>query len=92
MRIPTVHPNGTSRERLLESLCAATDALVRAMEAVAETAPNARDYYPQGPGAHAEAAREHLDRMQRLESVRRELAAIAEAVSDAPDGPRAIIL
>lgn len=52
------------------------------MRAVAEAAPNARDYYPQGPTAHQAAVREHTSRLERLESVRRELEALAEAIAD----------
>lgn len=78
--IPTIHINGTSRERLLEALVNANDALIRAQMAVAETAPNARDYYPQGPDAIRHADREHLARMQKLIDVRQELEDIAEAI------------
>ncbi len=81
MQIPTIHLNGTSRERLLEALSDANNALLAAEEAVARTAPNARDYHPQGPEAFRAAAQEHFARMQKIEEVRRELAIIAEAIS-----------
>jgi hypothetical protein len=83
MQIPTIHINGTSRERLLEGLVAANDALLKAQQAVAETAPNARDYYPQGPDAIRAAEREHYSRLTRIINVRQELEEIAEAICDA---------
>lgn len=83
MQIPTIHINGTSRERLLEGLVAAIDALLKAQQAVAETAPNARDYYPQGPDAIRAAEREHYSRLTRIINVRQELEEIAEAICDA---------
>jgi len=81
MMIPTIHLNGTSRERLLEAIVEANNALIRAQQAVAETAPNARDY-PQGYDALRKAQNEHWARMQKLIEVRQELEDIAEAICD----------
>jgi hypothetical protein len=74
---PTVHLNGTSKERLLEDYCDAIDALHNAGKALAKTCPNGRDYYPQGNGAINTAMNEHEERMRKLRVVIRELETIA---------------
>jgi hypothetical protein len=48
MIYPTIHPNGTTKERLLETIEGASLALKIAEEKLEQTAPNGRDYYPQG--------------------------------------------
>lgn len=73
MRKPTLHLNGTSRNALAEGYQAALDALNAAVSALEATAPNGRDYYPQGDGALTEASREHLDRITALNKVRAEI-------------------
>lgn len=52
------------------------------MGALANAAPNGRDYYPQGPGALKQAQEEHQNRMARLRSVYAELQQLAEAIAD----------
>jgi hypothetical protein len=79
--VPTVHLNGSSGSVLAERIKAAHGAISLAMEALAETAPNARDYYPQGDAAFAEADLEHRYRAQRLRDISVELIAIHEAIS-----------
>lgn len=73
MMLPTVHLNGTSREALLEQTRTAYGAVQDALEAVAQAAANARDYYVQGPDAYNTARREHDERLDRLRSVMTEL-------------------
>ena len=41
---PQVNLNGTSRERLVEQQCDVMEALRKTYEAMAEAAPNGRDY------------------------------------------------
>ncbi len=77
---PMVHLNGTSRRELQEQLEAAGIALNEAIDQVSYAAPNGRDYYPLGPGAFQTATVQHLDRVQRLRSVRDELLAIYESL------------
>jgi hypothetical protein len=84
MRVPTIHLNGTSRERLTASLEAAATLLHAALAALAETAPNARDYYPQGDGAFEDARKEHEIRVALVEKARREIVDLWEAIEDAP--------
>lgn len=84
---PTIHLNGTSRQDLLDDLTTAVTAMYRAIECVQDTAPNARDYYPQGGTAWRGADTEHRGRVERLRAVLAELGELAEHVADA-EGPR----
>lgn len=80
---PTLHLNGTSRDALaqqLEEAVTAGQTFVRACDAAA---PNARDYYPQGPAAFKQAASEHAARCARARDVAEELNRILEYVLDA---------
>ena len=85
MLIPTVHMNGTAGEALLDQYTAAAEAMRKAIDAVCDAGPNARDYYVQGPDAALVAQREHEARVAALKRVRDELAAIVESVQDQID-------
>jgi hypothetical protein len=61
--------------------------LLTAEQALVQTAPNGRDYYPQGADALGKATDEHLARMQKVRDVIKELQEMAEHVDTAP-GPR----
>jgi hypothetical protein len=78
---PTIHLNGTAKSDLFNPLLQAIAAVRLARRAVADTAPNGRDYYPQGPGAITAALAEHSARLDKLTEVLKELEEIAEAVS-----------
>lgn len=80
MLIPTVHLNGTTGEVLLEQYTAAAQAVSKAIDAVCDAGPNARDYYVQGADAGFAAQREHEARVRSLKSIRDELAAIMEGI------------
>jgi hypothetical protein len=80
--VPTVHLNGTSKETLMDQITDAAQALRLAMEAIREAAPNARDYYVQGPNAFQEVQRQHCARINRLADVYTEYMEIAEAIAD----------
>lgn len=80
---PTIHHNGTSKRDLLEGYVNADAAIRKAMEAMAKTCPNGRDYYPQGPHAMGQAQREHEARMEALRDIAKQMVALAEAVEDA---------
>lgn len=73
MRKPTIHFNGTSVDHLLDTYTHAHAAIREAIDALAQTAPNGRDYYPQGDAAINEAMFEHQSRALRLKSVLREI-------------------
>lgn len=80
MMIPTIHANGTSKERLIESLTEASQALDLAYEAMNRTAPNGRDYYPQGQDAICDAQHEHSDRLRRLDKIKHEIDQLTLAI------------
>lgn len=82
MILPTIHLNGTSVKNLAEDNDRAYAALIEAIDALAQTAPNGRDYYPQGdidgkPALYV-AQDQHSERMAMLLQVKRELEAIGE--------------
>lgn len=85
MTAPTIHLNGTSRDELTAGYYAAMQAVQAAQDATQKTAPNGRDYYPQGPEAYTAARDEHYARLQTLEKIRAELEALrAEGWTSTP--------
>lgn len=78
---PTIHLNGTSKDRLLNALCNASDKLNEAYNALKQTAPNGRDYYVQGPDAITQATDEHMDRLRRLDAIKAEIDQLAESIA-----------
>ena len=80
MTTPTIHLNGTSKQGLGEPLLAAYDKLSEAYVALKETAPNGRDYYPQGPQAMQTATDEHMSRLRRVDEVRAEIEQLLIAI------------
>ena len=82
MTLPTIHLNGTDATTLLRDAINAMDALRTAIEALDKTAPNGRDYYPQGGDALGLAFGEYLLRRDSLCNVLKELEQIAEYLSD----------
>lgn len=80
MIVPTIHLNGTSKERLLEDIEEAHQAICFAIEKLSASGPNERDYYPQGSAIFEQARTEHCSRLERLLSVRKELETLAEAI------------
>lgn len=89
LRIPTIHLNGTSAESLTEALEKAYSAIGEAKRALQETAPNGRDYYVQTQDrqgdAIQQASTEHYARLEKLESVRKELVEIVEGIQKQVD-------
>ena len=79
---PTCHLNGTAQGVLYEQVTDALAALRGAQEALDHAYPNARDYYPQGPGAFEGARAAHASRATRLREIQEELQTIAEAIVD----------
>jgi len=78
--MPVIHLNGTSKERLIEALCEASNKLNDAYEALKETAPNGRDYYPIGPSAIITAQEQHHSRLRRLDEIKSEIDQITESI------------
>lgn len=79
---PRIHLNGTSRKSLEEQYEAAIEALGKALDALGETSPNARDYYPIEPGAFSRAMGEHASRVRRLREVQGELYWLRESLDE----------
>jgi hypothetical protein len=84
VRKPHIHLNGTSRDALAGAYIEAGQHVYAAMKALAEAAPNGRDYYPLGAGAFSEAQREHEARMAKLRDVYAEISDLVEHVVDTP--------
>ena len=82
MIYPTVHMNGTSHEVLLRQALRACEALDAALAAMAEAAPNSRDYYPQGDGAFLQAVGEFNDVVGNVRSARTHFEIIASRLSE----------
>jgi hypothetical protein len=80
MQLPTIHLNGSSQISMVESLCMTSAALETALMALKQTAPNNRDYYPQGREAYETALQEHISRMYRLNSLKNEVDELAIAI------------
>jgi len=77
MTLPTIHMNGTSAKMLLEGYDTAMEKLQDAMDSISKIEFNARDYYPQGPGAFEQAREERIALMQRLQQSYDDLQTIA---------------
>lgn len=82
LMIPAVHLNGASRAELERGYSAALDALRAAADAVAETAPNGRDYYVYGRDAFTCAQYEHKARMSNVHVARDQVEVILMALMD----------
>lgn len=81
LTMPMIHLNGSGKTNLMEPLMDASSALYEAIEKLQQTVPNARDYYVYtDQSAFRRAMDEHLSRLDRLQSVRQELAMIMEHV------------
>lgn len=80
MKIPTIHLNGTSADRLLDDINNAYAKIGEAISALAQTAPNGRDYYPQGNGALEQAQNEHHARISKLVAIKAEVEQIVEGI------------
>lgn len=74
--VPTIHLNGSGKERLLEDYKAAHRAVALAAEALCATTPHGRDYYVRGDDVIMQALAEHRARQQLLDTVERQLAEI----------------
>lgn len=82
---PAIHTNGTSPESLLDAYRKLYTAVHAAIDAIADSAPNARDYYPLGADAFQEARTEHAARYAALVSVRNDAESLCEHCQDAID-------
>lgn len=79
---PIIHLNGDRPETLCSALERAYIAVGTALLALKETAPNARNYYPQ-PGLFEQAVAQYQQRIAALKAVRLSLVAEHEATATA---------
>ncbi len=82
MLTPSIHLNGTAGQDLLDQIDGVARALRATIEAMADAAPNARDYYPQGDDAYYRARNAHQNRAGRIREMLKEYEALAESISD----------
>lgn len=82
--LPTIHMNGTSKRMLLEGYDDAQFAIKNAQEVISKIEFNARDYYPQGPGAWTQAVKERTEILRKLEEARDYLLKHIEHIYDQP--------
>jgi len=80
---PIVHLNGTSRQMLMDELEEAYYALGNAYDKVKASGPNGRDYYLMA-GLFEKAVKQHTDRLEAIEGVRRSIAEQLTTISDQP--------
>jgi len=78
---PSIHLNGTAASDLLDGYIKSMNAVREAISVLAENGPNARDYYPQGPGAFIQATNQHAERLEHLATVLDGLKRLADAVA-----------
>ena len=80
--LPTIHLNGTGAQALFDEYRAAMKAVRVAAEALTSATCNARDFYPQGDAAWAQARDERADAFRKLQEVSEYLEAWAEHAAD----------
>ena len=80
MTYPTIHTNGSSKDDLIAALEKANLALHDACNALGEAAPNARDYYPQGPDAYGKARDAHQADLTALHNVMHHIQYLWESI------------
>lgn len=80
--LPQVNLNGTSRERLVEQQSDVATALRKTYQAMAEAAPNGRDYQFR-PAEFYGAQEAWQERMQAIYLMLKEIMAHATAIQDA---------
>ena len=82
--LPTIHLNGTGAKSLADEYHAVCRAIDRASDALASATCNARDFYPQGPGAYEQARKERREAFRKLGEVQAYAQAWMEATCSGP--------
>lgn len=67
--LPTIHLNGTGADSLQREYRAVRKAIAAAADALAAATCNARDFYPQEPGAWERARAERAEAFRLLQQV-----------------------
>lgn len=78
--VPLVHLNGTAKCDLIQPLREALVVLNEAVDALAKTAPNGRDYYPMGACVFRLAQQQHTERIERVKNIIAEVQLIWKGV------------
>ena len=86
LQMPLLHLNGSGYHNLSKALEEAQMAIMDACEALNQTAPHGRDYYPLKDGAYEKARDEHLSRGRKLCEVMDELMAIQHRLYECKKG------
>lgn len=71
--VPIIHMNGSDKETLEREYEAAARAVQAAIKAVEDITVHGRDYYPLGDDAFRQARDEHIEHLQALEKVKKDL-------------------
>lgn len=82
MQFPVIHLNGTDGATLRDNYLLARNAAEALLKALRECCPNGRDYYPISQSAATAAMQEHIQRLAKVEDVRRDMEALALWVID----------
>jgi hypothetical protein len=82
MKTPSIHSNGTSSHVLVDKYMKVLDTTNAAIAALSASAPNGRDYYPQGDNAINEAIKIHEEHMKALVKLNLEAEAVIMAIKD----------
>lgn len=69
-RIPLIHLNGSSADELRLRYENVVRAILALADAIHQSAPNARDYYPLGEAAYGHARNEHHAQLAELDKLR----------------------
>jgi hypothetical protein len=80
--IPTLHLNGSAYATLRDGYMAAIEALQTAGTALADTAPNQRDFYVQAVPTFTQAVEQHVRRYREIERMVQELTEIVVALDN----------
>jgi len=81
MTKPVFNRDGTPNKELFEQNNVARLAVVTAIKALENAAPQMRDYFLKGTHFFDAAMREHKDRLERLQSVRDEIKLLLDHIS-----------
>ena len=89
MMLPTIHLNGTSREELIRQNMNSALLISKAIDSMYNGRPHGRDYYPQDSilgtfrgNAYRRASAEYEARIDKLNSVYKELLALNEYLNE----------
>ena len=80
--IPTIHLNGTGADTLMREYRAAYDAIGKAIDALASTTCNGRDFYVQGGSAYYKARDERQAALDKLRDAQAYCGEICQGIEE----------